>query len=135
MTQKINPGSHSKSPSNNGFFKLVEPLLQIHPCFFSHRVKLCAFQLSVVPVSLHYLPQMSAFNSHMRAKHLQLLTESLKLCCHVIATQQRPTIEQSVTSFATCLWLLCNVCHTGKKTVNARIKSSQHLYFIFSGNF
>jgi len=25
-----------KSPTNNGFFKLVEPLLQIHPSFFSH---------------------------------------------------------------------------------------------------
>jgi len=36
MTSKINPGSHSKSLTNNGFFKLVEPLLQIHPCFFSH---------------------------------------------------------------------------------------------------
>jgi len=40
---------------------------------FSHSVKLRAFRLSAVTVSLHYLPQMSAFNSHMRDKHLQLL--------------------------------------------------------------
>jgi len=35
--------------------------------FFSHSVKLRAFRLSAVTASLHYLPQMSAFNCHMRA--------------------------------------------------------------------
>jgi len=44
--------------------------------FFSHSVTTC-FRLSAVTVSLHHLPQMSAFNCHMRAKHLQLLKLNL----------------------------------------------------------
>jgi len=35
----------------NGFFKLVEALLQIHPCCFSHSMKL-VLSLSVVTVLL-----------------------------------------------------------------------------------
>jgi len=35
-------------------------------CFFSHSMKVRDLLLSAVIVSLHYLPQMSSFNSHMR---------------------------------------------------------------------
>jgi len=42
---------------NNGFFKLVETLLQIHSYFFSHSIKLRVFPLSAVTVLLHCLPR------------------------------------------------------------------------------
>jgi len=38
--------------TNNGFFKLVEAMLQIHSCFFSHSVKLCGLPLSEIIASL-----------------------------------------------------------------------------------
>jgi len=44
--------------TNNGFFKLVEVLLQIHSGFFSSSIKLRG-------LSLYYLPKMSQCNSHM----------------------------------------------------------------------
>jgi len=48
------------------------------PMLLFTQLKLRAFRLSAVTVSLHHLPQMSVFNSHMRAKHLlQLLTLNL----------------------------------------------------------
>ena len=31
-------GHVDQSHTNNGFFKLVEPLLQIYSCFFSHSI-------------------------------------------------------------------------------------------------
>jgi len=34
----------------------MEALLQIHPCFFSHGIKLRDFPLSAVTVLLHYRP-------------------------------------------------------------------------------
>ena len=52
--------------TNNGFFKLVEALLQIHSCFFSHSVKLRGLPLSAVTVSLNYQPKLPAFRIHMR---------------------------------------------------------------------
>ena len=50
----------SQSHTNNGFFKLVEALLHIYSCFFSHSVKLqytWLTAISSVTVSLHYLPR------------------------------------------------------------------------------
>ena len=41
--------------TNNGFFKLVEALLQIHSCFFSQSVKLRGSPLSAVIASLQSL--------------------------------------------------------------------------------
>jgi len=34
LTKAIISVVHTQSHNNNGFFKLVESLLQIHPCFF-----------------------------------------------------------------------------------------------------
>jgi len=53
---------------NNSFFKLVEVLLQIHSCFFSHSIKLRGL---ITAISSHCLltalpAKMSAFNSHMQ---------------------------------------------------------------------
>jgi len=48
---------HSSSHTNNGFFKLVEPLKPIHSYFFSHSMKLCGLPLSAVIVSSHYRPR------------------------------------------------------------------------------
>jgi len=58
--------SHSQSHTNNGFFKFVEALLQIHSCFFSHSVKLRGLPPLAVTISLNYLPKMIEFPSHMR---------------------------------------------------------------------
>jgi len=45
---------HSQSHTYNGFFRLVEALLHIHSCFFSHSIILRGLPLSAVAVSLHY---------------------------------------------------------------------------------
>ena len=60
--------SHSQSHTN-GFLKLVQALLQIHPCFFSHSIKQQVLLLSAVAVSLHHLPKMSEVSSHMQKMH------------------------------------------------------------------
>ena len=44
--------------------------LRWQQCFFPPRMKLRGLLLSAVAVSLHYLPKMSAFNSHMRQNRL-----------------------------------------------------------------
>ena len=43
--------------TNNGFFKLVEALLQTHSCFFSQVQMYVAYPYQHVTVSLHYLPR------------------------------------------------------------------------------
>jgi len=45
--------------TNNGFFKLVEALLQTHSCFFSQSTNLVyvAYRYQHVTVPLHYLPR------------------------------------------------------------------------------
>ena len=90
---KTNPDSHSKSPTNNGFFKIAEALLQFHACFVSHSVKLRAFRLSGVTVALPYMPQMSAINGFMRLNtynYLNSIFEDLlpNYCC-IIETNDR----------------------------------------------
>jgi len=59
--------SHSKSYTNNGFFKLVQAMLLIYSCLFSHSAKTRALPLSAV--TLATLPaKMAAFNSYMGLK-------------------------------------------------------------------
>ena len=56
--------------------------------------------LSAVTVSLHYLPKLSVVNTHTRqTSNYCNLKRTLKIHCHVIVTQQRPTVEQSVSKF------------------------------------
>ena len=87
---------HTQSHTNNGLLKLVEPLQWVQWCFLTHSIKLRAFPISAVTVSLHYLPRClrSAVTS---GKTPTTVTwgKPLKICCHVIVTQQRPTVEQS----------------------------------------
>ena len=60
----------SQSDTNNGFFKLVEALLQICSCCFSHSIKLyvaCRYQqcdcLAALPAKI------SVFTCHMQGSH------------------------------------------------------------------
>jgi len=46
---------HWSHRTNNGFFKHVETLLQIHSCFFSQSTHVRGLPLSAVTVSLHCL--------------------------------------------------------------------------------
>jgi len=48
---------HTQSHTENGYFTLVDALLQIHSDFFSHCIKLHGLPLSAVTVSLHHLPR------------------------------------------------------------------------------
>jgi len=60
-TPKTNALCWGSSPKN---------VLRWLQCFLSHSIKLRGILLSTVIVSVHYLPQMSAFNSHMQQKAL-----------------------------------------------------------------
>jgi len=75
------------------------PALQ-HPYFFSHIIKLFGLLLSAVTVSLHYLPRCLRWTIAGR-KMITAATwsEPLKICCHVVVTQQRPIVEQSTPNF------------------------------------
>ena len=71
-------------------------LSQIHSCFFSHSIKLNGLPLSAVTVSLHYLPRcLCSTVTCGKTPTTVTWSEPLKICCHVIVTQQRPTVEQS----------------------------------------
>jgi len=61
FTKHIRHSRHNRT--DNGFFKLVEPLLLSHSCFFSQSTNVRGLPLSAVTVSLHCL---TAFNSHIR---------------------------------------------------------------------
>jgi len=50
--------------------------------------------------SLHIPAKMSAFNSHMQQNATDTTrSEPLKICCHVIVTQQTPIVEQCAHKF------------------------------------
>ena len=61
-------------------------------CFFSHRVLL----LSALAASLHYLPQMSAFNGHMQQNtYCRNLSEPLLPCyCYAIKANFKTILPQ-----------------------------------------
>jgi len=74
-------------------------MLRFHAFFFSHSIKLRAIPLSADTVSLHYLPKMSAFNSHMRQnanyRNLKLPFEDLFSCyCDATEINSRTTSSQ-----------------------------------------
>jgi len=55
---------------NHGFFKLVETLLQIFTCFFSHNIKLYVAYRYQQCHCLAALPaKMSVFDNHMQSSH------------------------------------------------------------------
>ena len=142
-----------QSHTNNGFFKHVETLLQIHACFFSHNMKLRALPLSAVTVSLHYLPRCSIVAVHWQNAFccsLKYTFEDLLPCyCHAIKPNDR-TICAQVSQHATarkradmselqahhCLtreewtWLLCklSVPCTRRLTVQTSTRF-MHAYF------
>jgi len=93
--------SHS-SHTNNGFLKLVEDVLQIHPFFFfSHSIKLRALPLSAIIVSL------------------------LPCYCYAIRTNDR-TIR--LPSFATCL---CRKKSGHKWTANSSLHDTRIVNLAF----
>jgi len=65
------------SHTNNEFFNFAEELLQIHPYFFSHSIKLRVFQLSAVIVSLNYHQDACVQQSHGAKCLLPLLEVNL----------------------------------------------------------
>ena len=74
-------------------------MLRFHAFFFSHSIKLRAIPLSADTVSLHYLPKMSAFNSHMRQnanyRNLKLPFEDLFSCyCDATEINSRTSSSQ-----------------------------------------
>jgi len=52
--------------TNNGFFKLMEALLQIHSCFFSQSINVCNLPLSAYHCLAALTAKMCAFNSLMQ---------------------------------------------------------------------
>jgi len=74
--------------TNNGFFKLVQALLQIRSCFFLRSTKLRALPLPPVTASLHYLPICSrSIVTSGRRPTTVTWSEPLKICGQVIVTQ------------------------------------------------
>jgi len=75
----------------------LAPKRLFHSCFFSHSIKLRGLPLPVVYVLLHYLPNMSVFNRHMRKNAYTTVSwrETFKIRCHVIVTQSTPSVEKS----------------------------------------
>jgi len=58
------------------------------PMLFLHSTKLRAFPLSVVNVSLHYLPRRLCSTVKCNKTPSTIFrSEALKICCHVIVTQ------------------------------------------------
>ena len=77
-------------------------MLLFHSCFCTRNINVRGLLLSVVTVSLHYLPTWSAtaFNSCMwQNAFYRNLKWILKISSNVIVTQQRPIVEQSSLEF------------------------------------
>jgi len=87
LIKAIHPSFYTQSHNYNGFFKLLESLLQTHTCFISHSTKLRAFPLSAVTVSLNYLPRRLG-STVTRGKTLSSVTwnKPLHICCLVTVT-------------------------------------------------
>jgi len=73
---------HTQSHTSNGYFKLVDALLQIHSSFFSHSIKIRGLLLLAVTVFLHYLPihQRSTATCNNEPT-IVTWREPLKICC------------------------------------------------------
>ena len=129
--------------TNNGFFKLVEALLQIHSCFFSQSINVRVLPISACHCLAALLAKMCAFNSLMQqnACHRNIkwtFADLLPCYCYAIKTnsrtilsrlsQQRRRHEWNASlslhdTITVNLTLVQCEFHTGKKTVIARIKS------------
>ena len=83
---------------NNGFHKLVDALLHIHSCFFSHMM-IRDLPLSAVTVSLHYLPRCLRSSVTCNKTPTTTSSEHFKVSFHVIVTRQRPTVEQCARKY------------------------------------
>jgi len=85
---------------NNGFFKLMEALLQIHSCVFSQSINVCNLPLSACHCLAALTAKVCAFNSLMQQNACyRNIKWTLQIFCHVIVTQWRPTVEQSAREF------------------------------------
>ena len=79
-------------------------------------LNLRALPLSAVTVSLRYLPRLlHSMVTCGKTPPTITWSASSKICCHVIVTQQRPIVEHSLPSFATCL------CRQGATRVNCKL--------------
>jgi len=95
--------------------KLVERLLWVYWCFLTLSIKLRAFPISAVTVSLHYLPRcLRSTATCSKTPATVTWSKTLKICSHVIVTRQRPTVEQSARK-------LRNLLLPGKEQTQALI--------------
>jgi len=80
--------------TNNGFFKLVEALLQIHSCFFSQSINARGLPLSACHCLAALAARMYAFNSLMQQnacyRNIKRTFADLLPCCgYAIKTNSR----------------------------------------------
>ena len=80
--------------TNNGFFKLVEALLQTHSCFFSQSMNVRGLPLSACHCLAASPAKTSAFNSlrQQNACHRNIkwtFADLLPCCCYAIKTNSR----------------------------------------------
>jgi len=87
------------TPTNNGFFKLVEALLETHPGFFSQNINVRGFPLSACHCLASLPAKMSAFHSFMQQnachRNIKLTFADLLPCyCYAIKTNSRTILLQ-----------------------------------------
>ena len=136
------------TPTNDGFFKLVEALLYTHSCLFSQNINVRGLPLSACHCLAALSTKTSAFNSLMQqnACHRNIKVNlcrfvAMLLLCNKDQQQNNPlatfathlcrqrrghewTASSSLHDTATVnLTLVQCEFHTGNKTVIARIKS------------
>ena len=136
------------TPTNDGFFKLVEALLKTHPCLFSQSINVSGLPLSSCHCLAALPAKTSVFNSLMQQnachRNIKLTFADLLPCyCYANKDQQQNnplgtfashlrkqrrghewTASSSLHDTTTVnLTLVQCKFHTGKKTVIARITS------------
>jgi len=135
------------TPTNDGFFKLVEALLLTNSCFFSQCINVRGLPLSACHCLAALPAKTSAFNSHMqqnaRHRNIKWIFADLLPCnCYAIKTNNRTIhsrLSQPTSAGKGGTWVNCSSSlhdtitvnlalvqckfHTGKKTVFARVKS------------
>jgi len=133
---------------NNGLFKLMEALLQIHSCFFSQSINVCNLPLSACHCLAALTAKMCAFNRLMQQNACYrdikwTFADFLPCYCYAMKTNSRtirsdfrnPPLQAKEETWVNCklitawhyncepLTLVQCVFHTGKYTAIAIIKS------------
>ena len=90
---------------------LLAAMRLFQSCFIPYSMKLSGLLLSVVYVLLHYLPNMSVFNRHMRQNAYTTVgwRKTFKIRCLVIVTQSTPSVEKSARKAKNRTWVNCKL--------------------------